>query len=320
METPATTFSPVSKFHFGAAVRDAEGASGALAHVVVAPESHALIAVGVSFGFGPFGHEFYAPVERVVAASDAGIELSATRAEMEKAGKQPAGVRLGGETTISQNGRRLGKLEQVSFNAESHTLRHLIVERGMGGNVIVPANALQQVSASGVSITSAHLTGFRPDSELRERVLSAIQSYARLRVDLAGIDVTAIDGVVWLRGYVSSEMNRRLVGDLVGGVEGIGELHNELITDPELAAVISSALARDPRTAEERIGVYPILGTVRLRGAVRTATAREAAEQLVSAVHGVGGLVNELRVNPNANVLPVMASVTNDEDAVPGGR
>src|SRR5487761_2745088 len=78
METPATTFSPVSKFHFGAAVRDAEGASGALAHVVVAPESHALIAVGVSFGFGPFGHEFYAPVERVVAASDAGIELSAT--------------------------------------------------------------------------------------------------------------------------------------------------------------------------------------------------------------------------------------------------
>jgi len=30
--------------------------------------------------------------------------------------------------------------------------------------------------------------------------------------------------------------------------------------------------------------------------------------------------VNELHVDPNANVLPVMASVTNTEDDVPGGR
>jgi osmotically-inducible protein OsmY len=90
--------------------------------------------------------------------------------------------------------------------------------------------------------------------------------------------------------------------------------------DPELAAEISRALARDPRTAGEHIGVYPMLGRVRLRGAVHTVAAREAAERLATAIPGVGEVVNELHVSADANVLPVMASVTNTEDVVPGGR
>lgn len=324
METPATTFALVSKFRFGADVRDAEGQGGSLAHVVVAAEGAAIRAVGVKFGL--FGRVVYTPVERVAAASDAGIALSATRAEIEKDGKQPAGVRLGDDTAVTLNGKRLGKLAQVSFDGGAHTLRHLVVERGLGNEAIVSASAVTQINASGVGLGATRdgaavtLTPYRPDADLRDDAHRAIESYSRLRVDMDGVNVTATDGVIWLRGHVSSELNRRLIENLVSGVPGLAELHNELIPDPELAAEISHRLARDPRTAEDRIGVYPKLGRVHLRGGVRTAIAREAAEALTQATPGVVEIINELRVDPNANVLPVMASVTNEEDIVPGGR
>ena len=326
MGIPATTFAPVMKFRFGAGARDADGASGTLAHVIVAAESRAIIAVGIHFGFGPFGHEMYTSVERVGAATDDGIELNTTRAEIEKDGKQPIGVRLGGDIPVTQNGKRLGKLVQVSFNGETRELRHIVIERGMGAEFVLSAAAVSQIATGSINLTAASngarptLTPFRPDAELAADALKAIESYPRLRVDQAGINITATDGVIWLRGHVSSEMNRRLIGDLVSGVHGLAELHNELITDQELAAEISHRLSRDPRTTEERIGVYPMLGRVRLRGAVRTASAREAAEQMATATPGVGEIINELHVDPNANVLPVMASVTNTEDDVPGGR
>ena len=326
MGIAATTFAPVMKFRFGASARDADGVSGTLSHVIVAAESRSVIAVGVHFGFGPFGHEVYAPVERVRAATDNGVEFNTSRAEIEKDGKQPVGVRLGSETPVTQSGKRLGKLVQVSFNAETRELRHLVLERGLGAEFVLSATAVSQIATGSVTLTAGSngtrptMTPFRPDEELAADALKAIESYPRLRVDQTGVNITAIDGVIWLRGHVSSEMNRRLISDLVSGVYGLADLRNELITDPELAAEISHKLSRDPRTTEERIGVYPMLGRVRLRGAVRTASAREAAEQLATATPGVGEIVNELHVDPNANVLPVMASVTNTEDDVPGGR
>ncbi len=323
MVTSATTFTPVHKFRFGADARDAEGATASLANVVVDAASRTVTAVGLRFGV--FGRVVYAPATSVNEASESQVTVDLTREQMEKDGKQPAGVILSGSVAVSLNGKRQGKLSQVSVNADTQALRHLIVERGMGGESVVSATAIQQINANGITLGapsdgSAALTPFHPDEELRRDALKALDSYNRLRVDVKGINVTAIDGVLWLRGHVSSELNRRLAQDLVSGLYGLAELHNELITDPELASAISHALARDPRTAEERIGVYSMLGTVRLRGAVRTAAAREAAGQLANQVPGAGDVYNDLVVNPDANVLPVMAGVTNAEDVVPGGR
>jgi osmotically-inducible protein OsmY len=201
-----------------------------------------------------------------------------------------------------------------------------VIDRGISGEVVVSATSVDQISGNGIALivprdgVSVTLTPYRPDTALREDALKAIESYNRLRVDMEGVNVTATDGVIWLRGFVSSEMNRRLIEDLVGSTHGLSELHNELMTDPDLAAEISRALARDPRTTEDHIGVYPTLGRVKLRGAVKTPAAREAAEQLAKAAPGVGEVINELHVSADANVLPVMASVTNTEDVVPGGR
>lgn len=324
METPTTTYVPISKFRFGASAHDSEGQNGLLIAVVINPTTYDLIAVGLRFGL--FGRTTYAPVAWVTSVSDAGITLKATRTELGTGDKAPAGVVLDASSSVTQNGRRVGKLSRLSFNSETHALRHLLIDHGMGAEYVVAAASVAQVATGSVTLTapsdSAHpaLTPYRPDDELRDDIQRAIEGYNRLRVDLAGIHITATDGEVWLRGHVSSELNRRLVGDLASSVRGIVELRNELISDPDLAAAISSALARDPRTAEERIGVYPMLGVVRLRGAVHTALAREGAEELARKIHRDGEVVNDLRVDPNANVLPVMSGVTNAEDVVPGGR
>lgn len=297
---------------------------GTLTHVVVTPETRAVVSVGVRFGL--FGHAVYLPIAQVAEATEHLVQLDLTRDEVVKYGKQPAGLRLGGDTPVTLEGKRLGKLKQATFNRDTGALRHLVIERGLGSEVVVSAVAIARLDASGVALTALGaggrptLTPYRPDDELRDDARRAIENYARMRVELDGINVTAIDGVVWLRGHVSSELNGRLAQDLVSGVPGIAELHNNLIADPDLAGAISRALARDPRTAEEHIGVYPMLGRVRLRGAVRTQAARDAADAIANATPGVGEVLNELRVDVNANVLPVLAGVTGDEDVVPGGR
>jgi len=103
-------------------------------------------------------------------------------------------------------------------------------------------------------------------------------------------------------------------------MRGIDELHNELISDQGLAAAVSLALAHDPRTAHELIGVYPRLGHIFLRGRVHTEAARTAAGEIARTVPSVIDLHNDLIVNPRANEIPELASVTNNEDLVPGGR
>lgn len=323
METPATTFAPVIKFRFGADVRDVEGAGATLTSVVIHAESHAIVGLGMRFG--RLSRPVYVLVDAVSAATMRSIELNITRAEIEKDGLQLEGIKLSGGT-VSQGGKRLGKLALLSFNADTRALWRLVIDRGLGGEVVIPASAIDQITDGGVTLTTpaggsgVTLTPYRPDQELREDAIKAIEDYGRLRVDIEGVNVTATDGIIWLRGFVSSDLNRRLMGDLVSQIHGLGELHNELVTDPELASAISRALARDPRTAEEHIGVYPTLGRVKLRGAVRTAAAREAAEQIASSARGVGEVSNDLHVSADANVLPVLAGVTNTEDDVPGGR
>jgi osmotically-inducible protein OsmY len=200
----------------------------------------------------------------------------------------------------------------------------MVVNRGLGGEVLVSAADISQVDARHILLDISQpgaqpLTPFRPDSELSTEVREAIESYPRLRIDMDGIEIHAIDGVVWLKGYVSSELNRRLVQDQLINIRGLAELHNELLTDTDLAAAVSAALASDPRTASERIGVYPALGTARLRGSVRSQAAREAAGQIAAGVRGVKSVENALHIDPAASVLPVLAGVTNEEDRVPGG-
>jgi osmotically-inducible protein OsmY len=160
----------------------------------------------------------------------------------------------------------------------------------------------------------------RADDELRQDVYHRLRECELVRLDLPGIMIHPRDGVVWLQGYVSSDGKRRRADEVLWGLDGLLELHNELVADTALAAAVAMALAYDPRTARQRIGVYPYLGVIHLRGIVRTPSAQAGAREIAAAVPLVKQVVNELRIGPDADVLPDLAGVTNNYDLVPGGR
>lgn len=321
---PATEFAEVWKFRFGATVRTDDGELGSVFAVVIDPASRVVGYVGVQFGFLPRVRS-YVPLSDVTDANAAGIVLSLPRAEIEQKYKtSPAGAQLSERTQFVLGGKRLGTLRQLTINRETSVLRHLVVDRGLAGEVVIASTDIQTIEGTQAVINPDRpggqpLNPFRPDSELYDAVFHAIDDYPRLRVDEPGIAIHVIDGVIWFKGYVSSELNRDIITDLLVGIHGISEVHNELIADPDLAANVSTALAQDPRTAQERIGVYPMLGNVRLRGIVRTAAARAAAGEIAARVPGVGKVTNDLGVNPTANEIPTLAAVTNSPDTIPGG-
>lgn len=315
METSVAEFTTVRKAHFGAEARTSEGERGAVVEVVVEPSTGAAISIGIRFGM--FGRVAYASFEHLTVATEKEVTLDMPRSALETA--PPAGARLTIATQVTLDGKRVGRLAHITFDNATRAPLRVVIDRGVSGSVVAAAGALIKADSAALALSSRRdgagpaLTPYYPDSSVRDDVRRAIEKYARMRVDIAGVDIQVVDGVVWLRGYVSSEMNRRLVEDLSSSVVGVAEIHNLLITDSDLAARISHALASDPRTAEERIGVYPTLGRVRLRGSVHTAVAREATAQ-IAAGHGASEVINELRVDPSATVLPVLAGVTGEKD------
>ena len=326
MQTAGLEFAEVKKFRFDAPIVASDGEAGRLAALVADAERRSITHIAVKVGFLGFGGTYYVPMDLVTDASKDTVNLSVTLDDIKQKMKaQPQGMTLTSGTAVAAGGKGLGHLAQVTINAETQALRHLVVARGLGREVLVPASGITSLGAKQISVDLGgvkldQLTPFRPDAELRDDIYQAIFNYDPLRIDLPAIEIHAIDGAVWLKGYVSSDLNRRLAQDQLTNIEGLAEVHNELVADTDLASAVSFALAKDARTAGQHVGVYPRLGEVHLRGAVRTPEARQAATEVARAVPGVDSVVNELHVDPTATVVPVLAGVTNEEDDVPGGR
>lgn len=318
----ATEFAAVDKFRFGEAVYTDDGELGSLTYVAADVGSQTITAMGVKFGL--FGRDYMVPIDQLVEATPESIHLRLTRAQVEQVKDKPAGPVLHGGTAVALNGKRIGKLVQLTTNRETHVLRHLTVDRGFSGEVLAPARTITQIEAHQVDLSIPgvsvdQLTPYRSDEELLEEVRMAIDEVPRLRVDLPGMDIRVIDGVVWLFGHTASGLSKRLAFERVQGIRGVAELLNHLISDQSLAAAVSAALARNSRTVGERIGVYPRLGHVYLRGRVRSEAARVAAGEIGKTVPGIVDLHNELIVDPEVRVIPDLAGVTNSEGLVPGG-
>jgi osmotically-inducible protein OsmY len=323
MQTAATEFADVFKFRFGAKVEASDGDAGRLVRVIANGQQRIVTHISVQVGL-LFGKMYYLPLDLVSTATAEVITVSVPLEEMVKSTTKPEGAELSHSTGIMMAGKRIGQLSQLTIHKETRRLRHLVMERG-SREMVVPATAVtslsdRQISADLGDASVSQLTVYRPDEELRQAVYDAIYDYPQLRVELNGIIIHAIDGVVWLRGYVSNDLNRRLVADQLQHIPGLAELHNELITDTELAADVAMALAHDPRTAKEHIGVYPKLGEVHLRGRVTTTEARAAAGTIAGSNSDAKEVVNELLIDPSAEVVPVLAGITNEDDKVPGSQ
>jgi osmotically-inducible protein OsmY len=255
------------------------------------------------------------------------LTLDLTREQIERQ-TTPAGMTLTPFTTVRANGVYLGRLAQITVTAPSETLRHFVVAQGMHGlrrEAAAPARIIIGMTARQISVRldglpQKRLLPCRTDTVLRQDVYARLFDYAPLRVDLPGIEIQPVDGVVWLRGHVSSGGARRMAEDQAQGVRGLASLRNELTADDALAATVSMAIAQDPGADQrQHIGVYPRLGVVYLRGSVRTPAARERASVIATACSTVKSVINELRVTTSEEVISVMAGVTNHADVAPGG-
>ncbi|HET9980400.1 MAG TPA: BON domain-containing protein [Ktedonobacterales bacterium] len=325
MQNSATEFVPVSKYRFGAPALTSDGEEGSLDSLIVDADAHAITGMRVRFGL--FGRELYTlPMSAIQHANPDRVELHATLDDLKRDYSQVTSVMLlTSRTQVMVGNKSVGKLIQVTVNRETQALRHLVV-RGIRGESLVSARGIIGIEGRKILIGTGSeggmpaLTPYRPDEEIREEVREAIFDYARLRVDLPGIAIRVIDSVLWLQGHVSSDLNKRLVQDQIANIRGLSEIHNDLIADNDLASDVAMALAKDPRTARSQIGVYPSLGHINLRGRVHTPAARQAAYEVARGVPGVEDVENALVVDPDAEVIPVLAGVTNQEDRVPGGR
>jgi len=104
------------------------------------------------------------------------------------------------------------------------------------------------------------------------------------------------------------------------GVQGLGEIKNELLGDDTLANSLAMVLGRDPRTRDLPIGVYPRLGHVRLSGFVQNEQQKAAAEERARHFPGVRSVTNTLVVNPKEKMLLALSAASGEqgEDLIPG--
>ncbi len=128
-----------------------------------------------------------------------------------------------------------------------------------------------------------------------------------------------LDSVLYLNGNTSSQLRADIVEGQILGVPGLLEIENNLIGDDRLAAELARALALDLRTRDLPIGIYPQLGEVRLSGAVHTSEQKAVVEEIVRDFPGVRSVINDLVVDPRADLLPVLIPTGIEaEDKVPG--
>jgi sporulation protein YlmC with PRC-barrel domain len=304
------------KFRFGTTVLASDGEAGTVTSVIVQPGNRTVTHFGAKL---PGGKQVAVPRERVVDALADTVQLDITREALSQTlpDISPNDITLSRNTRIG-GARNLGTLTQVTVVFESGVIRTIGVKGG--GEVLINASAIQDIDNQKITVASDKVDwpSYRPDGELLEECQQRLYNYPRLRVDLAAVHLRALDGELWVQGHVFSTLNRRIVAELLVGTKGLLSVHNSLIADNELAIEIARALAKDPRTHGQPIGVYPTLGRVYLRGLTHTDQAAIAATEIAGAIGGTVEVVNDLTTQ-QSQFIPMLAPITGDEDTVPGG-
>ena len=114
-----------------------------------------------------------------------------------------------------------------------------------------------------------------------------------LRTTTSVIVVEAASGELSLKGRVRTNTLRNLAQRLARNATDGWHLHNELISDEQLAMDIAARLAMDPRTVMADVRCEVFLGVVNLKGVVKSPDQRQAVVELARQVPGIVS-VNDL--------------------------
>ncbi len=323
----ATSISEMHKFHFGSKIICGDGDDGFLAQVIFDPTTRCMTHIGVKQG-RLFGKTVYLPYGTVIDATGDGITLRVKRADLAAVSSTPsAGALLNNRSSVVlANATAEGTLALTAVQPESGELAYLVAHHLRPGqdtllrSRFVTSLSTDQVTVSIPTHTLEMLPPYRPDRVLQQEVEAILFDFTPLHVDLKGMTLRVLDSVLYIDGNISSSLRGDIVEDQVAGVPGLLEIKNRLVGDDTLAADLAMALGNDPRTRDLPIGVYPRLGVVRLSGAVHNGQQKAAAEEIARSFPGVRSVINDLIVDPKADMLHIMSSSEGGEaiDKVPG--
>lgn len=322
-----TLISEMLKFHFGNKIFCFDGEDGVLVDVVFDPATSSITHTGVKQG-RLFGKTVHISFNSVVSATGEGVTLSVKLADLAAANStMPGGAILTSKSMVENSGSTAkGSLLLVAVHPENGELAY-IVARNLrpGQDTLLQEEFIKALETDRVTLSIPEdklnaLPPYRSDSVLQQEVESILFDLTPLHIDLKAITSRVLDSVLYLDGNISSKLRSDIVQDQVSGVVGLTEIKNHLVADDTLAADLALALGQDARTRELPIGVYPRLGVVRLSGAVHNSQQKAAAGEIAKNFAGVRSVVNDLLVDPKADMLNVMSAPEGGEskDIVPG--
>jgi osmotically-inducible protein OsmY len=321
-----TSIAEMQKFIFGSKVFCSDGEDGVLTHVGFDPAAPRITHLGVKQGRF-FGKTVYLPFNTVTNASGDGVYLSLARDAVVSVSKEEPHVLLDSKSVVQHaESSARGTLQLVAVQPKSGELAY-IVAHGLrqGQDTLLREEFVKTLDNGRIEVSIADATlqtlpHYRPDAELQREVEDILFDLTPLHVDFKGMSVRVLDGVLYLDGNISSALRGDIVRDQALGVQGLLEIKNRLVGDDQLAGDLAMELAHNPRTQGLPIGVYPRLGVVRLSGAVHTTQQKEAAEDIARQFPGVRSVINDLVLDPDAEMLHVMSSSEGGEaiDKVPG--
>ena len=142
----------------------------------------------------------------------------------------------------------------------------------------------------------------QPDVQIRTRILLELNADPRLRwVEIA---VEVREGVATLKGVVRTYAKKFAAAEAAHRVEGVLVVVNlikvtrhgiVLRNDEDLAHAVTQVLKREARNIGPQIRASVSRGWVTLEGCVDRWRQREDAERSVLRLHGVAGVINQIR-------------------------
>lgn len=317
----------MQKFIFGTTIFCADGEDGSLVQVIVDPAARRLAHIGVRQGRF-FGKTLHLPFEHVVNASGEAVTMDLNLADLTSASTaEVGGALLDSKSVVEVAGSSSkGTLMLIAVHPGSGELAYLVAHNlRPGQDTLLHEKYITSIEAGHVIVSIPEeilqtLPPYRPDDVLQQEVESILYDITPLHIDLKGINIHVLDGVLYLDGNISSSLKSDIATDQVSGVQGLLEIKNNLYADDTVAAGLARALGQDPVTRDLPIGVYPRLGVVRLSGAVHNGQQKAAAGEIAKNYPGVRSVINNLVVDPKADMLSVMSAPEGGEtrDKVPG--
>jgi len=152
--------------------------------------------------------------------------------------------------------------------------------------------------------TTQEVKGAVSDSWLTSKTKIAL--FADERVKGREVRIETVNGQVFLRGKVDSDVAKTAAEEIAKGVEGVKGVKNDLqvvppaarkavtADDKQITKTVTATLARDPQL--KKIDVRTDAGVVVLSGEVQSMAQSAKAADLAHRVDGVKSVKNELRV------------------------